>query len=376
MVRLLVLLSATLLLTPPARATSDETRPAPDEVGAEVAEAALYYLDKGSGLERADCSGLIEAVLRRAGHPAEGRVKTFWADAQREGRAHFRRHPEIGELAFFDRTYDANRNGVVDDVLTHIAVVVDIEEDGTVVLVHHGSTSGISELRMNLDHPDERSNEDRELNSPVRKKGYGAPDAPRLTGQLWHGFASIAPAPARPALAGLERPALAHAETTREPPRRAPGTAASPAESRSPPPASPPGSLFGTAGGSRAGTFASAAGTRRARPSRRQRSAIRRVRGDPRFGWVLHGVLTGRPVDSAHVRGATCDELWFMRNSVFARHGYAFTTLRAQEVFGHRDWYVRDEAVTRTTAMRYLTEPDMQNLRGLLAAERSRGCRR
>ena len=111
-----------------------------------VRDAALWFLRTHAAIERVDCSGLVTAILARAGTRVAGSSETFWLDAQREGRVVDQ--PTPGNLAFFDYTYDANSNGKVDDELTHVAVVISVEDNGTVVMVHRGSNE-IKGLRMN-----------------------------------------------------------------------------------------------------------------------------------------------------------------------------------------------------------------------------------
>jgi hypothetical protein len=151
-----------------------------------VRDAALWSLRNPVATVRRDCSSLVMAILLRAGVRVSGGSASFWLDAQREGRVVAQAVP--GDLAFFDLTYDANRNGRVDDELTHVAVVVAIEANGTVVMVHRGSGE-IKELRMNLARPDVAQDEGRVLNDPLRSPAYGPRQGMRLAGQLFHGFA-------------------------------------------------------------------------------------------------------------------------------------------------------------------------------------------
>lgn len=124
--------------------------------------------------------------MARVGITVRGNSRTLWADAKRDGR--LVEAPRPGDLAFFDHTYDANGNGRVDDELTHVAVVVGVEDDGTVEMIHFGSRR-IRPLYLNLREPDVRRRGDKELNSWLRAPGYGPPTGQRLAGQLLRGFA-------------------------------------------------------------------------------------------------------------------------------------------------------------------------------------------
>ena len=44
------------------------------------------------------------------------------------------------EMVFFDNTYDRNKNHRLDDPLTHIAIVVGVDTDETIQMVHLGGS--------------------------------------------------------------------------------------------------------------------------------------------------------------------------------------------------------------------------------------------
>ena len=113
-----MILLATLLLDASARSPTESL-----PTGSDIAKAAKWFADHQPQLTRNDCSGLMEAVLSRAGLPMAGSTRSFWEWALDEHRVHKRRVPLPGDLVFFDRTWDRNGNGRTDDELTHIAVV-------------------------------------------------------------------------------------------------------------------------------------------------------------------------------------------------------------------------------------------------------------
>jgi hypothetical protein len=143
---------------------------------------------------RDDCSGFISGVLTGAGVPADASVMQFWELAEYYGVTHLRDVPYIGDLAFFDFTYDRDRNGRVDDLKTHIAIVTDVEPDGTIVMAHRGSKSGRTTIRMNLTIPTEHEDVGGAiLNSWLHSEAKSTWGGWHLTGELWSGFASPAP---------------------------------------------------------------------------------------------------------------------------------------------------------------------------------------
>lgn len=129
-----------------------------------------------------DCSGAVLAAYYKAGvdlDAAFGReegngVRRLYALATRYGTSE-EREIAPGDLIFWDNTFDRNGNGRWDDTLTHAAIVVEVESDGTIAYVHHHYRRGIVEERMNLRYPD-----DLERNAAMRMRGQ-----PRNADALW-----------------------------------------------------------------------------------------------------------------------------------------------------------------------------------------------
>lgn len=174
---------------PPGR---EPRRRRPDPLGRDIASAARYNLEHRPSGFRDDCSGFASAALTRAGFEITGSTRSLYEGAKAARATHRRPWPHPGDLAFFDNTYDRDRDGRWDDELTHVGVVMDIEEDGTVVIAHAGTSKGRSELRLNLEHPDVHVDSDgRVLNDYLRRPGRGDDDKSRyLAGQLWRSWAT------------------------------------------------------------------------------------------------------------------------------------------------------------------------------------------
>ena len=139
---------------------------------------------------RYDCSGLVEAAHAGAHMDLRGSSRSMYDLARREGLLHKRKMPSVGDIAFFDDTYDRNRNRRRDDDLTHVAIVESVASDGTITLVHKGGR-GVMRIEMNLRRPDERRDEHgRELNDHLRATS-DKDGGPTLSGQLWRAFGSL-----------------------------------------------------------------------------------------------------------------------------------------------------------------------------------------
>jgi hypothetical protein len=151
---------------------------------------------------RRDCSGFVMATLSLAGvdlraslpkrAPGEGGVSLLYRMARERGLLHRNRVPDVGDLVFFDDTHDRDKDGRADDPLTHVGLVERVEPDGTITFIHR-VRRGTLRYRMNLFRPDERRDPKtgKVLNHYLR---LGAsPDGRRLTGQLFHAFATVLP---------------------------------------------------------------------------------------------------------------------------------------------------------------------------------------
>ena len=72
---------------------------------------------------RHDCIGMVAAAYTMSGMDITHSISDLYDQAASAGLAHRRKVPLRGDIAFFDNSYDKNRNGVRDDPLTHVAIV-------------------------------------------------------------------------------------------------------------------------------------------------------------------------------------------------------------------------------------------------------------
>lgn len=142
-----------------------------------------------------DCSGLTYLAYRKPGVdllpgsllPGENGVKAIHRKAG--GLGALRAEPRVGDLVFFRDTADKNRDGLLNDGLTHIGIVERVGADGTVTFVHRGS-NGVKRARLNLTRPEERKDEKgRVLNDWLRRRDKR--HRAYLAGELVAGFASV-----------------------------------------------------------------------------------------------------------------------------------------------------------------------------------------
>jgi peptidoglycan DL-endopeptidase CwlO len=159
-----------------------------------MVRSAAYYLEHDPP-GRDDCSSFVTAIITRAGRPTEGSVESLYDDLAAGRGLHRRKVPLPGDLVFFDHTYDRNRNGRLDDRLSHIAVVMSVDAEGTVVMAQGGTSKGRTTLSMNLKQPDVVTDARGEvINEWLRmEKDSDPPGTKYLASQLWRAFGTIDP---------------------------------------------------------------------------------------------------------------------------------------------------------------------------------------
>jgi hypothetical protein len=185
---------------PPVRATEDPTIVS---LRGTLAEGAQSVVGKKELVVRGrrftmDCTGVVLAVYwyagidlaRDFGRYSGGGVTRIYKTLESEGLLYDSSHPLVGDVIFWDNTYDRDDDGKWDDALTHVGMVTEVSNDGTVGYVHYNVRTGIVIENMNLLSPDVQTRMEwghlRILNSPLRLAERGKPHPPRwLAGQLY-----------------------------------------------------------------------------------------------------------------------------------------------------------------------------------------------
>lgn len=99
-----------------------------------------------------------------------------------------RHTPRPGDVVFFDNTYDKNRNGKRDDPLTHVGIVSQIDEEGTVTFIHGGTSRGVLRETLNLKYPHLEILNGKRINSHLQRPMKGQKKPLRLSGELARAF--------------------------------------------------------------------------------------------------------------------------------------------------------------------------------------------
>ena len=145
-----------------------------------------------------DCTGLVKGIFEQLGvdllaeaRPGDNGVLAIYRFAGAHGRVYEGGRPVAGDLVFFRETYDLNRDGRVNDGLTHVGLVESVQEDSTVWVIHRVNR-GVVRYRMNLAHPLAKRDPGTgaQINDALRLPGRG-PEI--LTAQLFAGYATLLP---------------------------------------------------------------------------------------------------------------------------------------------------------------------------------------
>lgn len=155
---------------------------------------------------RYDCSGFVRGVFSTLGvdlfalgpaHPDYNGVRLIHAFMEAYGENHRRTRPRPGDVVYWDDTVDRNNDGLQNDPLTHVGLVVSVDEDGTITFIHRANKGIVREV-MNLDRPREHKDKSgKKLNDYLRaKKRRDAAGARHLAGELWAGFGTLREIPA------------------------------------------------------------------------------------------------------------------------------------------------------------------------------------
>lgn len=147
-----------------------------------------------------DCTGVVRAAyafanmdlaFRFSSYTGNG-VKRLFLTLEDEGLLYSVDFPQPGDLIFWDNTYDANENGLADDELTHVGMVVSVDSQGSISYLHYNYSKGPVIERMNLLKPGDDEKDARGLlNSPLRMKtapkviGSGSASLYRIFGKAY-----------------------------------------------------------------------------------------------------------------------------------------------------------------------------------------------
>ncbi|MBN8472979.1 CHAP domain-containing protein [Corallococcus exiguus] len=182
----------------------------------------MTTLAKMSSTVSDDCSGMTRLAFQQRRLdllpddvlPEENGVTAIHRKARALGM--LTETPKPGALVFFKNTFDRNRDGLINDGLTHIGIVERVGTDGTVTFVHK-SGGLVKRSRFNLAQPEARKDaKGHVINDWLRRKGKKTRGY--LAGELVVGFASVDErwrSPEQPRLASAKLTVKGDARTAR-----------------------------------------------------------------------------------------------------------------------------------------------------------------
>lgn len=153
-----------------------------------------------------DCIGLVSAVYWAEGyditvdfHKYTGNgVSCLFQSLSDRGAMYKNQNgkiikPQVGDIIFWDNTWDRNENGKFgDDPLTHAGLVMQVDSDSTIHYLHASIVSGVVIEQMNLEHPTiSKDAQGKKINSSLYMASYvGNPKNPPrfLAGDLFKAF--------------------------------------------------------------------------------------------------------------------------------------------------------------------------------------------
>lgn len=149
---------------------------------------ASYYGALGKDLfEESVRSGIYSEVSREFSGGNLGVIALYRLFQK---KYHLGKRPRLGDIVFFDNTYDRNSNKKWDDPLSHAGIVTEIQTDGTVVFIHGGTSRGIDEGFLHLGEPGRLKIGDKQVNSYLQRY-YSWNRDKKLSGELFRAFGRL-----------------------------------------------------------------------------------------------------------------------------------------------------------------------------------------
>jgi YARHG domain len=90
--------------------------------------------------------------------------------------------------------------------------------------------------------------------------------------------------------------------------------------------------------------------------------------GPPEPCFETVGCVSDREISAREAEKLGCDQLWTVRNGLYAARGYCFKTARGREAFGNASCQYDDQSQVP------LNDYERANIRLIRAIEKRRGC--
>ncbi|MCI5071670.1 C40 family peptidase [bacterium] len=150
-----------------------------------------------------DCSGYIASILHRNGLLTKKYARTqkvkgngvsiLYQFIEKNGSILDKdQFPKMGDIVFFSNTYDRNRDGKNNDVLSHIGIIENVSNDGQITFLHH-SSGKVRKSYLNNGFANQHKDKNKTLlNSFLRRRRSSDPSNTKyLAAQLVHSYGSL-----------------------------------------------------------------------------------------------------------------------------------------------------------------------------------------
>lgn len=147
-----------------------------DQKRDEIVQNALKHFNKNDGK---DCSGFVSLVNKESDEPYFGasELLNYFEDARRslaiynlfkEQNRLYYDSPKLGDLVFFANTVKKYAQKRSIENITHIGIIIEINDDGTIHFIHHLKGKNLIS-QMNLSHPSMVNKNNKNINSYMEK---------------------------------------------------------------------------------------------------------------------------------------------------------------------------------------------------------------
>lgn len=186
----------------PLLAKSDAYQaPAPSGIRETIVSGGLSLVGKDTLVVKgitypADCTGVVRAAYAfadidlayRFGRYEGNGVRRVYLTLYDQELVYATSYPIPGDIIFWDNTWDANRNKVADDELTHLGLVIASEPDGSISYLHYHYRLGPTVETMNLLQPElDFAGDGSRINAVLRMRG-SPPGPGSNAAQLFRAF--------------------------------------------------------------------------------------------------------------------------------------------------------------------------------------------
>lgn len=177
----------------------DDSRAKEEAMRKEIVTNALKYLNTRKGK---DCSGFVSLVNSENGEPFyktdelnnaftnDYRSKAMFNIMKADSRIIEKDTPNVADLVFFSDTLQKTKRKVGSFNITHVGIVTQIDEDGTVHFIHHSRGKNVMGA-VNKNYPELATLNDKNINTYMKRCDSRKPKQECLSPYFLSGYGEI-----------------------------------------------------------------------------------------------------------------------------------------------------------------------------------------